>query len=263
MQKFTKQLPKEDLKKFAKEVGKKLVASDFKNNRVDDPTKVSEKQEKKVKAYVKQFFEKAVEKRKELDKRKREKEKAKLAIGSASTPSEKVNGKVTEEIDDKEDLELSPSSPSPPGAPSSPGLATPSLSFTDSPDLKRKRPVDSTSGDESDSKRVKEDEASPPPPPPPPPTDVPDAVLKENEEDAALRQQEEDLMRENAEAEAMEMEQERDGNLAAVKADALLPISIAVNGNGTSTSTMGNGGAMEGVEANSHSKHESEAVTAS
>jgi histone-lysine N-methyltransferase SETD2 len=90
MQKFTKQLPKDDLKKFAKEVGKKLVASDFKNGRIDDPTKISEKQEKKVKAYVRQFFEKAVEKKKELDKRKKEKEKAKLANGLGS--AQKVNG---------------------------------------------------------------------------------------------------------------------------------------------------------------------------
>ena len=75
MQKFTKELPRDDLKKFAKEVAKKLVASDFKNGRVDDPNKISQKQEKKVKAYVRQFFEKAVEKRKELDKRKKEREK--------------------------------------------------------------------------------------------------------------------------------------------------------------------------------------------
>ena len=60
MDKFRNKLPKEDLKKFAKEIGKKLVASDFKHNRVEDPTKITDKQEKKVKKYVKEFFDKAV-----------------------------------------------------------------------------------------------------------------------------------------------------------------------------------------------------------
>src|SRR5271154_5142266 len=70
MDKFRNKLPKDDLKKFAKEIGKKLVASDFKNNRVEDPTKISTKQEKKVKKYVKDFFDKAVAKKAAHDKMK-------------------------------------------------------------------------------------------------------------------------------------------------------------------------------------------------
>jgi hypothetical protein len=93
MQKFSSQLPKDDLKKFAKEVGKKLVASDFKNNRVEDPTKISEKQEKKVKKYVREYFEKAVEKKKAIDKKRREKEKASGVNGPFSKDNEpEVNG---------------------------------------------------------------------------------------------------------------------------------------------------------------------------
>jgi len=245
MQKFTKQLPKEDLKKFAKEVGKKLVASDFKNNRVEDPTKISEKQEKKVKSYVRDFFEKAVEKKKILDKKKAE--KAKLngagANGTASTPLAGfgVNGKVGDEDDEADQdpeliVDLSPTALD---APPSSLPATPSMSASGSnADLKRKRDDENGDGDETPSgtgaaddsvsdsnKRLKEEDSPPPPPPPPPPAggipslngDV-DAVMggdmeglngsgkvEESEEQRELRRQEEDLMRENEEAMALEM----------------------------------------------------------
>lgn len=254
MQKFTKQLPKDDLKKFAKEVGKKLVASDFKNGRVEDPTKISEKQEKKVKAYVRQFFEKAVEKKKELDKRKKEKEKTKHANGSSQS-AQKINGnrkadtEAVEEEDVKaEDIDLTPSSPSPPGAPSSPHAST-TPSFTESsPELKRKRTGEETPGNESDSKRLKEeDEAvTPPPPPPPPPAEgmpanadaeMDDGMEKEEtEEERELRRQEEDLMRENEEAVKMEL----DGSLKKAEENA----QQLLNGNGIKNGDD----QMEGVE---------------
>ena len=38
MNKYTRKLPKDDLKRLAKEISKKLVASDYKNNRISDPT---------------------------------------------------------------------------------------------------------------------------------------------------------------------------------------------------------------------------------
>ncbi|KAI6246613.1 Histone-lysine N-methyltransferase, H3 lysine-36 specific [Erysiphe necator] len=159
MQKFHHKLPKEDLKKFAKEVGKKLVASDFKNKRVDDPTRISLKQEKKVKSYVRAYFEKAVSKKGELDRRKREKE----------TNREKLlNCEVKSEIDvaclevKDEDLEvLSPSSSQQDKTP-------------ETPSMKRKREEDATKtplDNLSESfKKIKEEvEAIPTPPPPPPP----------------------------------------------------------------------------------------------
>jgi [histone H3]-lysine36 N-trimethyltransferase len=263
MQKFTKQLPKEDLKKFAKEVGKKLVASDFKNGRVDDPTKISEKQEKKVKAYVRQFFEKAVEKRKELDKRKKEKEKAKLGNGLSSAL--KVNGTSKGgadagiDVDDEkaEDIDLTPSSPSPPAGPASPpASATPS--FTEpSPELKRKRTGEETPGDESDTKRLKEEDSTPPPPPPPPPAEgMPeenemDGILKEEtEEEKELRRQEEELMRENEEA----IKMEQDGSL---KTAENTHHHLSLNGNGIEPKGDDK---MDGVEDMNGSgmKHEKE-----
>jgi hypothetical protein len=245
MQKFTNHLPKDDLKKFAKEVGKKLVASDFKNNRVEDPTKISEKQEKKVKKYVREYFEKAVEKKKAIDKRKKET----AAAASASDPKDAgVNG-IGEKVDghngtkdakdglepeaellkEESDVEMSDDEDKDP-IPKTP-------SFTDSSDLKRKREESEfgTPGDDTDSKRLKEEDdstvdISPPPPPPPPPADsMPldmsmdgshdthdehihvEQVKEETEEEKELRKQEEDLMRENEEAMMMEM----DGSLKA------------------------------------------------
>jgi histone-lysine N-methyltransferase SETD2 len=255
MQKFTKQLPKDDLKKFAKEVGKKLVASDFKNGRVEDPTKISEKQEKKVKAYVRQFFEKAVEKKKELDKRKKEKERAKLANGSGG--SEKVNGKseasLVEDVDDvkAEDIDLTPSSPSPPGAPSSPHVSVATPSFTESsPELKRKRTGEETPGNESDLKRLKEEDSTPPPPPPPPPAEgmpeemdsmEPGVSKEETEEEKELRRQEEDLMRENEEA----IKMEQDGTLQTAEEKSH---HLNFNGNDMKSAQGNRDDRMEGVE---------------
>ncbi|KAF2962904.1 hypothetical protein GQX73_g10666 [Xylaria multiplex] len=70
MDKFRHKLPKEELKKFTKDVSKKLVSSDYKNNRVDDPTVITEKQERKVKIYVKDFLDRAVQKYQEHEKRR-------------------------------------------------------------------------------------------------------------------------------------------------------------------------------------------------
>jgi len=241
MQKFSKSLPRDDLKKFAKEVGKKLVASDFKNNRVEDPTKISEKQEKKVKKYVRDFFEKAVEKRKALDKARKEK---KLAAAKANGNGNGVGKEEAEspEPEPEDEVEFS-------------DHESPSLEHTQSPapptgsssDLKRKRDdgEDSPTGNEDteSNKRLKEDsleaDAPTPPPPPPPPAhdldlldshsldpdnmeaeevegdsmlDVPPLIPEETEEQRELRRQEEDLMRENEEAEEME----RDGKLGPV-----------------------------------------------
>ncbi|KAL4787805.1 hypothetical protein BJX76DRAFT_266633 [Aspergillus varians] len=68
--KFRHKLPKDDLKRYAKDVAKKLVNSDFKNNRVADPTKIDDKQQKKVKKFCKEFFDKAVAKHQAHEQRK-------------------------------------------------------------------------------------------------------------------------------------------------------------------------------------------------
>ncbi|KAL3424754.1 SET domain-containing protein [Phlyctema vagabunda] len=232
MQKFSGKLPKEDLKKFAKEVGKKLVASDFKNNRVQDPTKISEKQEKKVKKYVRDFFEKAVEKKKAMDKRKSEKSKQKAQVTTNGTnlAADNTQESCPPTVDDKlEDLDLplsddedADSGNAFPSVPTTPNTITPLDS-----DLKRKRDEDGLDGEDESNKRMKDsEERSPPPPPPPPPAGDMGFQMEadaENTEDqiemdeaAELRRQEEDLMRENEEAMMMDM----DSGLNQVSADS-------------------------------------------
>ncbi|TGO42482.1 hypothetical protein BHYA_0008g00730 [Botrytis hyacinthi] len=236
MQKYSGKLPKEDLKKFAKECGKKLVASDFKNNRIEDPTKISDRNQKKVKQYVFDYFKKAVEKKREMDEkraeRKRREGQAKVngnGTNEKGTKRESANAIVSPDVIDNEDVEVN--IPSPTASPS--GQLEMEL-------LKRKREDDEESP--SESKRVKEDgtesatptdSSTPPPPPPPPPAEgmpmtgsedletangggegeAEGEAKEETEEERELRMQEEDLMRENEEAIKMEMEVDTDGRL--------------------------------------------------
>ncbi|TVY17162.1 Histone-lysine N-methyltransferase [Lachnellula arida] len=269
MQKFSKLLPKDDLKKFAKDLGKKLVASDFKNNRVDDPTKISEKQEKKVKKYVRDFFEKAVEKRKALDKKKREKR----ANGSSSQPSSSfTNGKLEAapsaepEMDDE--VEFSDhGTPTP--VPDSPSIPPATPVTGSSSDLKRKRDEGDEEGipdatEDGESKRLKEsphdeDDAPTPPPPPPPPAGGMPGTLEgaegellegdpismiygppppppedppihfETEAEHELCEPETDLMREHEEAALMDM----DGALEEVNGNGIKDVEMAGTEKGT------------------------------
>ena len=202
LDKFRHKLPKDELKRLGKEIAKKLVASDYKNNRVEDPrTKLSEKQVIKIKKYVKDFLDRAVQKYTEQQKRKA----AKSSSQDKSTPNPDLpditpsdspavkNGQEG----DEEDVTLSDVDE----------LETPSGS-----DRKRKHAhvLDSeaaTPSEGSDVKRLRsqdEAEPSPPPPPPPPPdTSREEAVSEERRE---LREQEEELMRENEEAQRLEDE---------------------------------------------------------
>ncbi|KAL3953684.1 hypothetical protein ACCO45_011640 [Purpureocillium lilacinum] len=71
LDKFRHKLPKDELKRLGKEIAKKLVASDYKNNRVEDPTAaLNEKQVLKIKKYVSDFLNRAVEKYGAHQKRK-------------------------------------------------------------------------------------------------------------------------------------------------------------------------------------------------
>ncbi|KAH7326393.1 hypothetical protein B0I35DRAFT_347868 [Stachybotrys elegans] len=218
LDKFRHKLPKEELKRLGKEIAKKLVASDYKNNRVDDPTtELTEKQVGKIKKYVKDFLDRAVEKYNEHQKRRKAKEGGAVAGNGqdhtdkpATDAATRTGGlaetrSVNDEVmaaDDGEDVVMSDGEDD---------------SFA-SGDRKRKREGDGdgansanvTPWDGPDVKRVKEDEGeapSPPPPPPPPP----DFALEESmtSEERALREQEEDLMRENEEAQRLDDEANR------------------------------------------------------
>lgn len=166
MDKFRHKLPKDVLKRHAKDVSKTLVASDYKHNRVEDPTMISEKQEKKVKKYVKDFLDKAVIKHHEHEKRKGGQ---KATFGSEKAGESGAAETIT-----------SVETPEGPGPDDDIVMSDVEDVPASSPERKRKREEDSDMLDASltpeetqSLKRVKEDEAteepSPPPPPPPPP----------------------------------------------------------------------------------------------
>ncbi|KAK6843696.1 SET domain-containing protein [Apiospora arundinis] len=215
MDKFRHKLPKDDLKKFAKEINKKLVSSDYKNKRVDDPTFITDKQEKKVKKYVKEYFDKAVQKytaheRKKADQTGQSSNATSLEPGSSFDTAARDAEVV---LTDDEDAAPTPASS----------------------ERKRKREEEdagsatATPSDIPIIKRLREDEgglASPPPPPPPPPegdetmeavSAEQDRIVQEQEnaqnsidsvERERLREQEAALEREN-ELNMLDFEQEQ------------------------------------------------------
>ncbi|GMF75822.1 unnamed protein product [Aspergillus oryzae] len=94
------------------QVAKKLVNSDFKNNRVEDPTKISEKQQKKVKKYCKEFFDKAVLKHRAYEQRKYEKQAkgmdSKVETPQAPSDDEALDVKMSDDEEDKADEKDTP-----------------------------------------------------------------------------------------------------------------------------------------------------------
>ncbi|EGX90876.1 histone H3 lysine 36 (K36) methyltransferase [Cordyceps militaris CM01] len=205
LDKFRHKLPKDDLKRLGKDLAKKLVASDYKNGRVTDPTaKLSDKQIYKIKTYAKDFLDRAVQK---YAVQKKDADASGLARGSAETTAMELTG-ATDRGDDAElsDMDVD---------------VDVDVDMDDSP-ASRKRKLDEAAdtdlpdatptADGPEMKRLKEDEVgtaatpSPPPPPPPPPQDE-DPELTEEQE--ALREQERALERENEEAQWLEDEAQR------------------------------------------------------
>ncbi|KAI1085651.1 histone-lysine N-methyltransferase [Whalleya microplaca] len=205
MDKFRHKLPKEDLKKFAKEINKKLVASDYKNDRVDDPTSITEKQERKIKKYVKDFFERAVEKYKAHEKKKAERAEKSAHDAVQPTAAAKPNGSIETPVikededivmTDDEDIDSTPGSFERKRKREENVAGSPSLTPSETPSLKR----------------LKEDESdvsSPPPPPPPPPESEAALDTDMPEQGKALTEQEIALFREDEEAQRMAEEVER------------------------------------------------------
>lgn len=227
MDKYRKKLPKDDLKRFAKEIGKILTASDFKHKRVEDPTKITEYHEKKVKKSVRDYFEKAVAKRVAYEKKKAEK-KAAEAHKNGQTPASVVSNDINTpatadtctplgaDAEDKvamSDVDMSDDELHTQSVPT-----TPVGDSSGDDTLKRKRgeeaqqtPADS---DDAFAKRFKADGTAadtsfgPPPPPPPPPADaqVPEGI-EEDPAAAEMRAAQEALERENEAAVREEMQQ--------------------------------------------------------
>ena len=203
MNKYKAKIPREDLKRFAKELAKKLVESDFKGGRVEDPTKISDKHQQKVKKYCKEFFEKAAHKHSKHEKEKAAK-KAKLANGtktdsasmSTSTSiaaSPKQNLDASPDVDvkkedgsDDEDIKMSEDEREEDVKPMPADL---SIDVQNGDSLKRKRSRSESRDvkDEDDLtksplKKLNLDSPPPPPPPPPaPPMETPDGTPGQSE----------------------------------------------------------------------------------
>jgi [histone H3]-lysine36 N-trimethyltransferase len=170
------------------QVSKKLVNSDFKNHRVDDPTKISEKQLKNMKKYVKEFFDKAVAKKQEHDKKKAQKQNPDNSqMSSVSALGDEISKKEEEsdidpmDVSDEEVKNEQEESDTP---------ATPFDQTTNGDGAKRKRHLAELETDRqgngstaSPSKRVKSQSPPSPPPPPPPPADPADAEQVEEDVD--------------------------------------------------------------------------------
>ncbi|KHO00757.1 histone H3 lysine 36 (K36) methyltransferase [Metarhizium album ARSEF 1941] len=212
LDKFRHRLPKAELKRLGRDIAKKLVASDYKNNRVDDPTAaLSEKQTLKIKKYVKDFLTRAVEKY-DVHQRKQASKEAKPgssndgAATTASDPSQSVEAEVAADdiaLSDMEENENdSPSSQERKRKRDSDVADSAGATPSEGPELKRPRAEDGA-------------EPSPPPPPPPPPDSGSDDALTEehNAEQRALKEQEEALMRENEEAQRLEDEANMSKNM--------------------------------------------------
>ena len=154
-------------------ISKKLVSSDFKNHRVEDPTKISSRQEKQVKKYVKEYFDKAVAKKREHEKKKAERRSKEGESAVSPAPALGTEVKKEGESDGDQDMAMSDDDDEKPKLEST-TPATPSDMLSQVEGLKRKRlndedPESMKFGDNgaTPSKRLKSE--SPPPPPPPPP----------------------------------------------------------------------------------------------
>lgn len=153
------------------------MSSDFKNHRVEDPTKISSRQEKHVKKYVKEYFDKAVAKKREHDKRKAERRAKEGESAVSPTPAMVAEVKEEEESDGDHDVAMSDDNEDGKPKLESATPVTPSDQLLQAEGLKRKRVKD----EDPDSMKLEDNEATPskrhksesppPPPPPPPPAD--------------------------------------------------------------------------------------------
>ncbi|KAK5556802.1 histone methyltransferase set2 [Exophiala xenobiotica] len=184
MSKYKHKIPKDDLKRFGKEISKKLVASDYKAGRVKNPTKIDERQQKKVKEFCRQFFEKAYQKHKKHEAEKAVRDKGKKTP-AAPSPAESPDAddatpedmKMSDVEDEDENVEATVNAQSP-------------SERTANGTLKRKR-VEDEGRDENESEsvdspstKVEVDTPPPPPPPPAPPVETPPASTPQEGEGA-------------------------------------------------------------------------------
>lgn len=157
------------------------MESDYKNHRVQDPSRITSKQESQVKKYVKDFFDKVVAQKRAHDKkreeRRAEREKEESKVAESLTLATATEEKIEDLSDGEPGMDLSDDEG---GDKSKQDSATP-ITPVDSlmngnGGLKRKR--DPERGDNglevaeegaTPTKRPRSETPPPPPPPPPPP----------------------------------------------------------------------------------------------
>ena len=184
MNKYKKQIPRDDLKRFAKEIAKKLVSSDFKSDRVKDPTKMDEKHQQKVKKFCKDYFDKAAHKHKQHEHAKAVRSSKKVSSSSKhqkevppssdatpnqDSPEDDKSRVVSPDTDiknedgsDEEDIKMSDNESDEVDSPTDSPSISKNLADGDASSLKRKRSPLSTEVDLKDLKaEYFEDEEDP------------------------------------------------------------------------------------------------------
>lgn len=162
------------------------MESDYKNHRVQDPTRITSKQESQVKKYVKDFFDKVVAQKRAHDKkreeRRAEREKDESKVAESLTLTTATEEKTEDLSDEEPGMDLSDDEG---GDKSKQDSATPITPadplMNGNGGLKRKRAAEN--GDNgleveeegaTPTKRPRSETPPPPPPPPPPPSaDIP------------------------------------------------------------------------------------------
>ena len=103
MNSYNRKLPKDNLKTVAKKLSKKLVQSEYKNNRTPDPTRLNPKSEAKIKAYVKEGFENAVKADRESRRRKAKLIAKPSATGASAESDNTSRGEKAKDESEAED----------------------------------------------------------------------------------------------------------------------------------------------------------------
>ncbi|KAI5295168.1 histone methyltransferase set2, partial [Ascosphaera acerosa] len=206
LNKYKQKLPREQLKKFGKELSHKLVSSDYKNRRVEDPTKISDKHAQKAKKYVKEFLDKAVVKHRHLEEKRlrektseghqRQRDEGQQSTDPTPTAGEEAADPASLEnavVDQDGDLIMSPMEGSPTASPATGGNVLEDGTESGTAQKRKRETGDGNDRNASESsphldgtrthedtglpsspKKLRpnpgeEDEQPPPPPPPPPP----------------------------------------------------------------------------------------------
>lgn len=151
--------------------------SDFKNKRVGDPRQISSRQEQQVKKHVKDYFDKAVVKKRVYEQKKAERPDKAADAPDLHKAEEGLEVKKERESDEELDIELSDDEAERAKQDSGTPI-TPLDQPINGDALKRKRESPDAPGSDktedefgTPSKRLRSETPPPPPPPPPPPAD--------------------------------------------------------------------------------------------